>query len=92
MGSGTMLFQIPDPGEDPRALSHSVLQAGELLGLYQAELARILHLQCGDIRRLANGQWLLEPDAVSWRQARLFIRFYRALHDRLARVLDLLLR
>jgi len=44
-----------------------------MLDLYQAELARILHAQCGDIGRLAAVQQSLEP-------ALLLVRCYRALY------------
>jgi hypothetical protein len=56
-----------------------VLQAAELLGLYRAELARMLPLQCGDIGRLSAARELLVQGSRSWQQAVLFIRFYRAL-------------
>jgi hypothetical protein len=52
-----------------------------MLDLYQAELARILHLQCTDIGRLANGQALLQPGTTAWEQARDFIKFYGFLYE-----------
>lgn len=64
----------------PARLTPAVLQAAELLGLYRAELARVLHLQCGDIGRLGAARERLVPGSRSWQQAVLFIRFYRALY------------
>ncbi len=51
-----------------------------MLDLYQAELARILGLQCGDIGELANAQKLLQADSSAWVQAERLIRFYRLLY------------
>lgn len=48
-----------------------------MLGMYRAELARVLHLQCQDIGRLADIKQLLEPDTDAWRQAVVFIRLYQ---------------
>jgi hypothetical protein len=75
-----VLPQIPDEVTDtPARLTPAVLQAAELQGLYRAELARVLQLQCGDIGRLSAAQELLVRGSRSWQQAVLFIRFYRAL-------------
>ena len=78
------MFEITLDRNYPRKLSQACVQITELLGLYQAELARILHLQCGDIGRLANGQWCLEPDSQAWRQAQLFVGFYQRLYAHMA--------
>ena len=66
---------------DNKKLSQSVLQAVEMLALYNAELARILCLHCADIGKLASGKACLEENSLSWRQAELFIRFYNNLYD-----------
>lgn len=63
----------------PARLTPAVLQAAELPGLYRAELARVLHLQCGDIGLPGAAREKLVPGSRSWQQAVLFIRFYRAL-------------
>lgn len=78
----TRVFDIEDGGGDPRRLTQSVLQATDLLGFYQAELARMLSLQCGDIGHLTAGRRDLAPGSTAWRQARLFVRLYRALYVR----------
>jgi hypothetical protein len=52
-----------------------------MLGLYQAELARILGITCSDIGELANAKRFLVPHSEPWRQAILFIRLYNLLYD-----------
>ena len=44
-----MVFKIENATANERSLSQSVIQVIELLGMYHAELARILGQQCGDI-------------------------------------------
>jgi hypothetical protein len=75
-----MLLQISDISNDPRRLTQQLVQVLGMLDLYQAELARILHLQCADIARLANGQSLLEPTSNAWALAQKFIRLYQLLY------------
>ena len=66
--------------EKPEKLTPAVLQVAEMLGMYHAELARVLKLQCADIGRLASVQQFIEQGTVAWEQAVLFIRFYQALY------------
>ena len=77
----TVVFKIKNPFESERRLSQSVIQVTELLGMYNAELARILGQQCGDIGELTSGQRCLKPDTDAWRQAILFIETYHLLFD-----------
>ena len=74
-----MVFEIKAVN-DARDLTRSVLQIIALLDLYQAELARILHLRCADIGELACARRTLEPGSVAWERALLLVRFYRALY------------
>lgn len=76
------VFRIDDVADDPRRLTQSVLQITALLGLYQAELARILCIKCGDVGQLASGRRCLEPGSEPWRQARRLVRLYQALYAR----------
>ena len=64
----------------PRNMTQSVLQVSEFLGMYQAELARILQCNCGDIGELANARKILEPDTPGWLQATRLIEFYQLLY------------
>ena len=75
-----MVFEIQSRIVDPRQLTQSVLQITEMLGMYQAELARILHLQCSDIGRLSSGKAVLEEDSENWQQAERFLQFYQLLY------------
>ena len=75
-----MVFEIQADVHEPRELTRSVLQIVALLGLFQAELARVLHLKCGDIGELASARHCLEPGTEAWEQALLLVRFYRALY------------
>lgn len=52
--------------ETSERFTPAVLQAAELLGLFRAELARILGLQCNDVGALAEIRALLEPGSVAW--------------------------
>ena len=78
-----MVFEIPAAAHGPRDLNRSVLQIVALLDLFQAELARVLHLKCGAIGELASARRCLEPGTEAWEQALLFVRFYRALYARM---------
>lgn len=69
--------------EDPRGLSQAAVQAAELLGLYGAELARILGLRCDDIACLTNGRCLLQADTDAWQRARDWVWLYDLLHQHL---------
>lgn len=78
-----MVFEIPAAAHEPRELTRSVLQIVALLDLFQAELARVLRMKCGDIGELAAARRCLEPGTEAWGQALLFVRFYRALYTRM---------
>ncbi|WP_303905928.1 antitoxin Xre/MbcA/ParS toxin-binding domain-containing protein [Thiohalomonas denitrificans] len=73
-----------DPLFSPEKLSQSVVQAGDLLGLVRAEVARILGFKCESISALYNGRLLLEEGTKAWREAVLFVRFYQLLDERMA--------
>ena len=78
-----MIHKLNDPFGGVQKLTQSILQATELLGMYQAELARILHVKCQDISEFAAAKRHLEPNTTTWQQAELFIRFYQALFDKM---------
>jgi len=66
--------------EEPGKLTPAVLQIADMLGMYHAELARVLKLKCADIGQLASVKHFIKQGTVSWEQAVLFIRFYQALY------------
>ena len=76
-----MVFRVNNSGESERELSQSVMQVTEMLGMYNAELARILRQQCGDIGKLSSGQSCLLKETQSWQQAVLLIETYNLLFD-----------
>lgn len=76
----TDVFAITGIPEEPRRRTQVTLQVTTLLGLYQAELARILGLQCPQIGRLARGRESLVPGTAAWWQAGMLLRGYQALY------------
>jgi hypothetical protein len=78
-----MVLQIKQAIDDPRALTQAVLQITTMLDMFQAELARVLQVNCGDIGQLSCGRQMLEPGTSSWEQAQLFVRFYSGLYTRM---------
>ncbi len=75
-----MVLEIPSVSDDPRRLSQTVTQITTFLDLYNAELARILGVQCADIGRLTSGSRCLAPGTPEWKHACLYVRLYRALY------------
>ncbi|KPK39770.1 MAG: hypothetical protein AMJ69_04750 [Gammaproteobacteria bacterium SG8_47] len=53
----------------------------EFLGLYQAELARVLGVRCQDVGRLGCGEWVLQQGTHPWAQAELLVRLFEALFE-----------
>jgi transcriptional regulator with XRE-family HTH domain len=76
------MHKLNVPTDNPQKLTQAVLQASQLLGMYQAELASILGITCSQIGELANAKRFLKPDTVAWQRAALFIRLYNLLYDR----------
>ena len=68
--------------QDPRKLSQAVIQIVDFLDMYQAELARVLNVQCSDIGELSSGKRCLQPETTEWKQALLFVRLYQILFER----------
>ena len=76
-----MVFKIEHATANERRLSQSVIQVIELLGMYHAELARILGQQCGDIGELTSGHSCIQKDTEAWTRAVLFVQTYNQLFD-----------
>ena len=76
-----MVFKLSAPFESERKISQSVIQVIELLGMYQAELARVLGQKCSDIGELTSGKSCIKKDSEAWTQAVLFINMYHQLFD-----------
>ena len=76
------MHKILTPVKTSKHLTQAALQVVSLLGMYQAELARILGLQCGDIGEMANARKVIDINSEAGRQAGLFVYFYNLLYDR----------
>ncbi|MCO6412417.1 MAG: hypothetical protein J5I92_06705 [Thiogranum sp.] len=66
---------------DDRQLSLAVVQIGQMLGFYNAEVARILGVKCGDIGALSDGREVIQAGSDAGRRAHALVRFYEALFD-----------
>ncbi len=77
-----LVHKIETPIVDSRTISYSVLQVSQVLTMLNAELARVLKLQCADIGALAAAQFTLKPQTIAWHQAQQFIHFYNLLYDK----------
>lgn len=62
-----------------RVLSKALLRAGDILGLTQASLARIVGLSESSISRLRAQTYEVGPESKSWELAALLVRLYRSL-------------
>ena len=76
-----MVFRIENPYGSERKISQSAIQVIELLGMYHAELARILCQQCADIGQLSAGTSCIQKNTEAWHRAVLFIDTYHLLYD-----------
>ncbi len=72
-------IKLSDVNHSEKALTQAVLQITQMLGLYHAELARILHLQCADIGDLYHTH--IPADSVAWIQAEKYIELYEHLYN-----------
>jgi transcriptional regulator with XRE-family HTH domain len=62
-----------------RTLARAATRAASLLGLRQAELARILGVSAATVSRMASGEHVLQPGQKAWELAALFVRLFRSL-------------
>jgi len=76
-------IQLDDLQTD-KALTQAVVQITQFLGLYQAEAARVLGVQCADIGACASAQKVLQAGKPEWNKARQFVRLYEILFTRFA--------
>lgn len=74
-----MVHSLKNPCENSRRLTQSVLQIIDMLDIYRAELARVLHIKCEDVGFLAERKRDLELETDAWDQAVLFVQMYEAL-------------
>jgi len=75
------LIKLSDVNHSEKALTQAVLQVTQMLGVYHAELARILHLQCADIGELSNAENVIVINSTEWVQAVKYIELYELLYN-----------
>lgn len=73
------LIELSDVNHSSTFLTQAVLQVTQMLGLYYAELASILKLQCVDVGDLANAKYTLEKNSVAWQNAEKMVLIFEAL-------------
>jgi len=74
-------IKLSEVNDSEIKLTQSVLQITDMLGIYHAELARILGLQCSDIGDLYSAAKYLQKDTTSWQYAECLIKIYEILYD-----------
>ncbi len=73
-------IKLLDVSQSEKKFTQAVLQITQMLGIYHAELARILCLQCADIGELSSANKVLSKNSVAWAQAEKFIELYDCLY------------
>ncbi len=74
-------IKLSDVKSSEKLLTQAVLQITQMLGVYHAELARILYLRCVDIAELSNANKVLEKKSEAWLQAEKFVALFECLYD-----------
>lgn len=74
------LIKLSDVNHSEKTLTQAVLQITQMLGVYHAELARILRLQCSDIGELSNAENVISKNSISWAEAEKYIELYEYLY------------
>ena len=74
------LIKLSDVNHSEKELTQAVLQITQMLGVYHAELARILHVQCSDIGELSNAEKVISKKSIAWVQAEKFLQLYERLY------------
>ena len=74
------LIKLSDVNHSEKSLTQAVLQVTQMLGIYHAELARILHLKCADIGELSNVGNVISINSTAWIQAQKYIELYENLY------------
>jgi len=74
------MWLLSENEQAPVKRTQSVVQITDLLGLYRAETASILKLNCADIGEFFSGRRILQPSTQVWELAGRFIKFYNLLY------------
>lgn len=73
-------IELSEVNNNEMKLTQAVLQVAVLLGIYHAELARILGLQCSDIGELYRSGQYIKKDTRAWLCAEQLIKIYEILY------------
>jgi hypothetical protein len=76
------VHKLSNPTQSAQKLTQAVLQVTEMLGMYQAELARILQVTCSEIGGFASGIQFLNVNSEAAEQAIKFVRLYESLYEK----------
>jgi len=74
------LIKATEINGSEKKLTQAVLQITQMLGIYNAELARILHLKCADIGELSGAHKSIRSDTDTWNHAMKYIKMYEGLY------------
>ena len=74
------LIKLSDVKNSEKNLTQAVLQITQMLGLFHAELASILKLQCADVGDLTNAKKTLNVNTIAWQQAEKLILIFEELY------------
>lgn len=69
----------PAPGQTAEVVSKAVARASGLLGLKNADLARVLGISPASASRLRDGSWALQPQTKPYELGLLLVRLFRSL-------------
>ncbi|RDH83061.1 MAG: hypothetical protein DIZ80_12440 [endosymbiont of Galathealinum brachiosum] len=75
------LIKLSEVNHSEKTLTQAVLQVTQMLGIYHAELARILRVQCSDIGELSNAENIIVINSTAWSQAEKYIELYELLYN-----------
>lgn len=73
-------LSLADVNHSEKSLTLALVQVSQMLGLYHAELARILHIKCKDIGDLVSANKYIPRDSQQWQYAEQFIYVYELLY------------
>lgn len=74
-------IEIAIPQCDGGAMTRAVIQVADMLGLYRAEVARLLGLRCEAIGAIFEHRQPIDPDGPCWQRAQALLAFYQRLRQ-----------
>ena len=74
------LIKVAEVSGSEKKLTQAVLQITQMLGIYNAELARILHLRCADIGAISDAHKNIQVSTEAWARAIKYIEMYESLY------------